>query len=177
VIFRETPLVGAFLIEPEIIADDRGAFARLFDEADFAARGLRVHFQQWSLSRNAKTGTLRGMHYSVGAHAETKLVRVTRGRIYDVIIDLRQDSPTHRQWFAVSLDADLGNSLYIPSGMAHGFQTLKDEAEVLYQIHPGYWPEAARGVRWDDPTFCIVWPEVDRRIMSARDREYPDYCP
>ena len=173
--FVETPIAGAFVVEPQAAYDERGAFARIFCEQEFGAHGLKTHFPQWSVSRNTHKNTLRGMHYSVGPHAETKLVRATRGTVYDVIVDMRQDSPTHRRWFATELGAHSGNALYIPIGVAHGFQTLTDDSEIVYHIHPAFDADAGRGVRWNDPSFGIAWPDADPRIMSARDANYPDY--
>jgi dTDP-4-dehydrorhamnose 3,5-epimerase len=172
VIFTETKLKGAFVIEPERIEDERGFFARTFCEREFEARGLNARVAQCSISFNRKKGTLRGMHYQVAPHEEAKLVRCTRGAIYDVIIDLRADSPTFRQWVAVELTEDNRRMLYIPEGFAHGFQTLEDNTEVFYQISEFYHPESARGVRWDDPAFGIDWPPEDQRVISARDQDY-----
>jgi dTDP-4-dehydrorhamnose 3,5-epimerase len=175
--FVQTPVSGAFIVMPEPISDERGAFARIFCEREFGALGLKTHFPQWSVSRNTLKNTLRGMHYSVGPYAETKLVRATRGSAYDVIIDLRQDSPTYCQWFGLTLDARSGPAIYIPTGIAHGFQTLTDDSEILYHIEPAFVADAGRGVRWNDPAFGVAWPEADQRIISQRDASYPDFCP
>jgi dTDP-4-dehydrorhamnose 3,5-epimerase len=175
--FVETSIAGAFVIAPEPIEDERGAFARIFCQKEFAARGLLTHFAQWSISTNTRRGTLRGMHYSVGPHAETKLVRPTRGAIFDAIVDLRPDSPTYLTWFGATLTATEGRALYIPAGVAHGFQTLVDETEVTYHIDPSFEAGAGRGVRWNDPAFAIAWPDAAERILSARDAAYPDYQP
>jgi len=177
VIFTAAPLAGAFVIEPERKADERGFFARTFSADEFRKQGLCAEFVQCSVSFNARAGTLRGMHYQAARHAETKLVRVTQGAIFDVIVDLRPKSKTFKRWFAAELSADNRRALYIPEGFAHGFQTLGDAAEVFYQISPAYVPEAARGVRWDDPAFGIEWPKAGRRILSERDRSYPDFTP
>lgn len=174
-IFRPTSLPGAFVIEPEPHHDERGLFARTFSADDFAQRGLCSSFSQCSTSFNVRAGTLRGMHYQVPPHAETKLVRVTRGAIYDVILDLRPESPTYRRWFAVELSADDRKALYIPEGLAHGFQTLTDGAEVFYQISTSYQPGSALGVRWDDAAFGITWPPCERRILSPRDSGFADF--
>lgn len=171
-IFRETPLAGAWVLEPERIADERGFFARTWCRRDFEARGLDAAIAQCSVSFNRRRGTLRGLHFQVEPHAEVKLVRVTRGAVWDVIVDLRPGSPTFRQHFAVVLSAEAGNQLYIPKGVAHGFQTLEDATEVSYQISAFYAPEAARGYRWDDPAFAIPWPEP-ATVMSERDRNLP----
>jgi dTDP-4-dehydrorhamnose 3,5-epimerase len=171
-IFRETPLPGAWILEPERIADERGFFARTYCHRDFVARDLDPAIAQCSVSFNHRRGTLRGLHFQVEPHAEAKLVRVTRGAVWDVIVDLRPGSPTFKKNFAVVLSAEAGNQLYIPKGMAHGFQTLEDSTEVFYQISAFYAPEAARGYRWDDPAFAISWPEPVT-VISERDRNLP----
>ena len=173
-IFHETPLRDAYVIEPEPVGDERGLFARTWCERELAARGLDIRIAQCSTSFNVKGGTLRGMHYQIEPFAETKLVRCTRGAIYDVIIDLRRGSPTFRRHFAAVLSADNRKAMYVPKGMAHGFQTLEDRSEVLYQISQFYSPEHARGVRWDDRAFAIRWPDAAVRTISDRDRSYPD---
>lgn len=175
---RETPLSGAFVVEVEAVHDERGFFARTFDREAFAAHGLSAEVGQASVSFNVQAGTLRGMHYQADPHGEEKLVRCTRGAVHDVIVDLRPDSPTFREWFGVDLDADSRRALYIPRGMAHGFQTLTDAAEVLYLISTRYVPASGRGVRWDDPAFGIRWPEPPgERVISERDRTYTDFRP
>jgi len=173
-LFTETQLTGAYIIDPERIADERGFFARTWDRHEFAARGLLTSLAQCNISFNARRGTLRGMHYQAAPYAETKLVRCTAGAIYDVIIDLRPESPTLRQWLAFELSADNRCMLYIPEGFAHGFQTLTDRSEVFYQMTEFYAPDYARGVRWDDPAFGIVWPEAPQ-VIAARDQAYPDF--
>lgn len=170
--FREAPLPGAWVLEPERIADERGFFARTYCRRDFEARGLDPAIAQCSVSFNHRRGTLRGLHFQVEPHAEVKLVRVTRGAVWDVIVDLRPGSPTFKRCFAVVLSAEAGNQLYIPKGMAHGFQTLEDATEVTYQISAFYAPEAARGYRWDDPAFAIPWPEPVA-VISEKDRNLP----
>jgi dTDP-4-dehydrorhamnose 3,5-epimerase len=174
VILRETPIAGAFVVEPQPHVDERGFFARTWCADEFAAHGLTARLVQASVSYNRRRGTLRGLHYQLAPHAETKLVRCTRGAIWDVIVDLRPDSPTYRGHTAVVLDADNRLALYVPEGCAHGFQTLADDSEVLYQMSASHAPESARGVRWDDPAFAIMWPPADR-IISERDRRYPDF--
>lgn len=171
-IFRETPLPGAWVLTPERFEDERGFFARTYCRRDFESRGLDPDIAQCSVSWNHRRGTLRGLHFQTAPHEEVKLVRVTRGAIWDVIVDLRPDSPTFRQHAAVVLSAEGGHQLYIPKGMAHGFQTLADETEVFYQISAFYAPEAARGYRWDDPAFAIPWPEPVT-VMSEKDRNLP----
>ena len=175
-IFAETPLPGAFVIEPEPLEDARGPFARTWCRREFEGRGLETGIAQCSTSFNKQKGTLRGMHYQVSPAAETKIVRCTRGALYDVIIDLRPDSPTFTRHFAAVLTADNRKALYVPTGFAHGFQTLEDGSEILYQISEFYSPEHSRGVRWDDPIFEISWPEDERTIVE-RDRSYPDFRP
>ena len=173
----ETPLAGAFVIELEALEDERGFFARTFDAATFREHGLDPHVAQCSTSFNEKSGTLRGMHYQAAPDQECKLVRCTRGRIFDVIVDLRPDSQTYCRWFGIELAADGGRELYVPKDFAHGFQTLEDGSEVLYQISHEYLPARARGVRWDDPAFGIDWPAAADRRMSAKDGNYPDFKP
>lgn len=174
-IFRETSLPGAFVIEVQRLEDDRGFFGRIFCRREFLAHGLNPGVVQCSISFNRKAGTLRGMHYQEAPHAEDKLIRCSRGALYDVIIDLREGSPTFRKWEAVELTEDNRRMLYVPKGFAHGFQTLADHTEVIYQMSEFYHPESARGVRWNDPAFGIRWPAADREILSDRDRDWPDY--
>ncbi|HLQ69530.1 MAG TPA: dTDP-4-dehydrorhamnose 3,5-epimerase [Gemmatimonadales bacterium] len=173
-IIHATALPGAFVIEPERHEDARGWFARSYCQREFAAHGLKVPIVQCSTSFNRRRGTLRGMHYQTAPHAEAKLIRCTRGAIWDVALDLRPDSPTVYRHVGVQLSAENGAALYIPEGCAHGFQTLVDDTEVLYQMSEFYAPEAARGIRYDDPAFGIEWP-VDAPILLERDRMYPDY--
>ncbi len=172
-IFVETKLKGAYIIELEPIADERGLFARSWCQQEFEAHGLNPNLVQCNISFNKKKGTLRGMHYQVAPHEEAKLVRCTKGAIYDVIIDLRSGSLTFKQWIAVELTAENHKMLYIPEGFTHGFQSLTDNTEVFYQMSEFYHPECARGVRWNDPTFKIEWPQ-DERIITAKDMQYPD---
>lgn len=174
--FEPTPLAGAVVVELERRTDDRGFFARAFCRDEFVAAGLPAEFVQQSVSFNARRGTLRGMHFQAAPREEPKLVRCTQGAILDVIVDLRRDSPTHRRWFAIELSADNHRALYIPPGLAHGFQTLADASEILYQMAERYVPDLARGVRWNDPAFGIAWPIADP-FMSERDATYPDYAP
>jgi len=176
VIFKPTRIVGAFEIEPERVVDERGFFARTFCRSEFADQGLTTEWVQCSISFSTRQGTLRGMHYQVEPYAEAKLVRCTRGAIYDVILDLRRDSPTFRRWSAAELSPTNRRAVYVPPGCAHGFQTLEDETEVLYQMSRIYHPQSARGVRWDDRAFGIEWPDRAPTIAS-RDRDYPDFEP
>jgi dTDP-4-dehydrorhamnose 3,5-epimerase len=170
-IFTETKLKGAFIIEPEKLEDDRGFFARTFCQEELKTHGLNPHLVQCSISFNKRKGTLRGMHYQVAPHEETKLVRCTMGAIYDVIIDLRPSSLTFKQWVGVELSAENHRMLYVPERFAHGFQTLANNTEVFYQMSEYYYQESSRGVRWNDPTFGIKWPYNDW-IISTRDRQY-----
>ncbi len=170
--FIETKLVNAFIIEVDRIEDERGFFARTFARDVFEASSLRNDFVQSSISYNARSGTLRGMHYQAPPYAEAKLVRCTRGAIFDVIVDLRLGSPTEREWVGTDLTADNHRMLYVPEGFAHGFVTLEDASEVFYEITQYYNAEAARGVRWDDPALGIVWPRPPA-VVSARDRSLP----
>jgi dTDP-4-dehydrorhamnose 3,5-epimerase len=173
-ILFKTPLKDAFLIKLERREDERGFFARTWCQREFATYGLHTQWVQCNISFNKKKGTLRGMHYQVSPYEEAKLVRCTRGAIYDVVIDLRPDSPTFKHHLAVMLSAQNYKMLYIPEGMAHGFQTLENNTEVFYHMSQFYAPECGRGVRWDDPAFMISWPD-DERIISERDRNYPDF--
>ena len=167
-LFIETKLAGVYIIELEKIEDDRGFFARTFCQREFEAHGLNPRIAQCSVSFNRRKGTLRGMHYQVAPYEESKLVRCTMGAIYDVAVDLRPDSLTHKQWMAVELTEDNRRALYIPAGCAHGFQTLEDNSEVFYQMSEVYHPECARGLRWNDPVFGIQWPS-ETLVASARD--------
>lgn len=173
-LFSPTPIAGVVLAEAEPRTDARGAFARLHCPEEFAAAGHSFTPAQTSLSRNPLKGTLRGMHHQPAPHAETKLVRVTRGRIYDVAIDLRPDSATYRRWTAAELSAENLKALLIPEGVAHGFLTLEPDTDVLYQITPAFRPGHEAGVRWDDPAFGIEWP-MRPALISDRDAAYPDH--
>jgi dTDP-4-dehydrorhamnose 3,5-epimerase len=173
-IFTETALGGAFLVDVERREDARGFFARSWCEDEARAHGLDPRVVQCNISFNKTRGTLRGMHYQVAPCQEAKLVRCTAGAIYDVIIDLRVDSPTFKRHVGVVLSAENRRALYVPEDFAHGFQTLADDTEVFYQMSTVYSPAHARGVRWDDPAFGIVWPPAER-IITERDRTYPDF--
>lgn len=173
--FIPTKLRGAFLIEPTELEDERGFFARTWCQKEFAERGLNPNLVQCSISFNKLRGTLRGMHYQVAPHEEAKLVRCTMGAIYDVIIDLRPDSPTFKEWVATELTAENRLMLFIPEGFAHGFITMKDASEVFYQISEYYHSESARGIRWDDPTFGIKWFLDGPTVISQRDEAYSDF--
>ena len=171
--FVETTLAGAFLVKPEPIEDERGLFARTYCVNEFTAHDISANFLQCSTSYNRRKDTLRGLHYQVAPYEEEKLVRCTRGAIYDVIVDLRPDSATRFKWHAEELTAENRCALYIPKGFAHGFKTLVDGSEVFYQIGQLYNPAAANGIRWDDPLLNISWPG-DVPHLSKRDRSYPD---
>ncbi|MCU0526158.1 MAG: dTDP-4-dehydrorhamnose 3,5-epimerase [Elainella sp. Prado103] len=173
-IFTETKLKGAFILDLELRADNRGAFARTFCMKEFEAHGLKPTVAQCNLSYNYKAGTLRGMHYQVPPAAETKLVRCTKGAIYDVIIDLRPDSPTYLQHIGVELTAENHRALYVPEMFAHGYQALTDGAEVAYQVGEFYTPGYERGIRYDDPTFKIEWP-MPITVISDKDASWPAF--
>ena len=173
--FVETPLAGAFVVGIEAHADARGFFARTWCADEFAAHGLQNVCVQMSLSRNERRGTVRGMHLQLPPSHESKLVRAMRGALYDVIIDLRPDSPTYLRHFGVELSAQAHNALYIPPTFAHGFQTLADETEVHYQMSDSHAPELAYGIRWTDPAFAIAWPLAQATAIHPRDAQYPDF--
>lgn len=170
-IFTETKLKGAYVIDIEPREDERGFFARSWCEDEFKKHGLNPRLVQCNISFNKKRGTLRGMHYQIAPFPEAKLVRCTMGSIYDVIIDLRPDSPTFKQWQSVELTAENRRALYIPEDFGHGFQTLTDYSEVLYQMTESFHPECARGVRWNDPAFAIEWP-IKETTIANRDLSY-----
>jgi dTDP-4-dehydrorhamnose 3,5-epimerase len=174
VIFRETALRGAWIVELEPREDERGFFARSWCEDEFAEHGLTTRIAQCNISWNARRGTLRGLHFQAEPHAEVKLVRCVRGAIYDVIVDLRPSSPSYKHWVGVELTAENRHTLYVPERFAHGFQTLVDDTELFYQVSEPHAPSAERGVRWDDPAFAIAWPIPDP-ILSDKDRAWPDF--
>jgi dTDP-4-dehydrorhamnose 3,5-epimerase len=171
--FTESPLPGAFVVTPQPQADARGMFARTVCEEEFAQAGLDGRFVQQSVSWNPRAGTLRGMHYQRLPYAENKLVRVTRGVIFDVIVDLRPGSATLREWFGIELSADNRLQLYVPKGFAHGFQTLQPDTEVFYQMTEPFQADSASGFRWDDSTVAIKWPEAVSRLIGERDLALP----
>jgi dTDP-4-dehydrorhamnose 3,5-epimerase len=181
-IFTETRLKGAYVIELEPIRDERGFFARSYCQREFAARGLSLRLVQCNLSFNKRRGTLRGMHYQEAPHSEAKLVACAAGTIYDVIIDLRHESPTYGQWTSVELKGFTGAAaenpklLYVPEGFAHGYQTLEDDTHLFYQMSEFYHAESSRGVRWNDPRLAIKWPDIEP-IISEKDRAFPDFIP
>lgn len=174
-VFVETKLDGAYLVKLEPFEDERGFFALSWSEKEFAARGLESRLVECNVSFNRRQGTLRGMHYQEAPHGQVKLVRCTRGSIFDVIIDLRASSPTFKQWVGAELSAENRHALYIPRDFAHGFQTLTDDSEILYQMSDPFVPGSGRGVRWNDPAFNIGWPEDTRSILQ-RDQQFPDFA-
>jgi dTDP-4-dehydrorhamnose 3,5-epimerase len=174
--FVETPLAGAFVIDPEPRVDDRGFFARVFCRDEFQAQGLELSVAQSNVSFNEHRATLRGLHYQIGPHREAKLVRCTTGAIFDAIVDVRPDSSTLRHWYGVELNANNHRMLYVPVGFAHGYLTLTDRTEVFYQVSEFYNAEFERGVRWDDPAFGIRWP-FRPELISDKDRAHPLFEP
>ncbi len=173
-IFSESELEGVYLVKPERLEDERGFFARTLCQEEFSRAGLVSSFVQSSISYNRSKGTLRGMHFQAAPNEETKLVRCTTGAIHDVIVDLRKESPTFLKWISAELSADNRLALYVPAGCAHGFLTLQDDSEVLYEITPAYQPHGTRGFRWNDPAFGIRWP-AEISMISERDSTYPDF--
>lgn len=174
-IARATKLPGAFILEPEMFADERGFFARVWSEQELATLGVEGRFIEANISFNKQAGTLRGMHYQAAPFGQAKLVRCTRGSIYDVGIDLREDSATFKQWVGLELSAENRLMLYLPGDFGHGYLTLENDAEVHYQVTKAYAPEYARGFRWDDSAFQIQWPAVASLNINKRDREYPKF--
>jgi len=174
VIFRPLRIAGAYAIEPEPHLDERGSFGRAWCSREFEAHGLPSLMYQCSISTNRRRGTLRGMHYSVPPHAEAKLIRCINGSVYDVLLDLRPESATYRHWIAEALSRDNGVALFLPEGIAHGFQTLEDNTDVLYLMNEFYHPDCSRAVRWNDPAFGIQWPLGDA-IISDSDRNCPSF--
>lgn len=173
-IFNKLPLQDAYVIEPELIEDIRGFYARALCEKEFADHGMALNIVQSNISFSKKTGTLRGLHYQVAPHLETKIVRCTQGAIYDVIIDMREDSPTYKQWHGEELTSENRKTLYIPGGFAQGFITLQDDSEVSYNVTEFYHPESERGLRYNDPAFGVEWP-IAPVVMSDKDCNCPDF--
>ncbi|MFN2499490.1 MAG: dTDP-4-dehydrorhamnose 3,5-epimerase [Pyrinomonadaceae bacterium] len=174
-IFHESKLKGVYLIEPTRFEDERGFFATSFSQGAFEGQGLKGCFVENHISYNRRRGTLRGLHYQAAPYGQAKLVRCTRGAIFDVVVDLRFDSSSFRKWIGTELTAENRLMLYLPGDVAHGFQTLEDDTEVFYQVSEFYQPEAYKGFRWNDPAFGIEWPLTEERIMLARDSSYPDF--
>ncbi len=173
--FHPTDLMGCFVVRPKKIADDRGHFARAFCADEFAGQGLNPRMLQLNAAATHRAGTVRGMHYQKAPHEEAKFVRCTRGAIYDVVVDLRPASPTRGKWFGIELTAEDGAMVYVPEGCAHGYQTLADGAEMYYLTSASYAPDAASGVRFDDPALAIAWP-LAVTVVSEADRRWPDYA-
>jgi dTDP-4-dehydrorhamnose 3,5-epimerase len=173
--FIETKLKDVYIVEPERFEDDRGFFSPSFSQREFAARGLASRFVESNTSYNRRRGTLRGLHYQGAPYGQAKLVRCTRGAIYDVAVDLRSNSPTFRRWVGKELSAENRLMMYLPGDVAHGFQTLEDDTEVFYQVSDSYHPEANAGWRWNDPAFSIEWPLPDECVINTRDASYPDF--
>lgn len=173
-IFTKTNLEGAFIVEIQRLEDERGFFARSFCQREFQEHGLNPKLAQCNISYNKIKGTMRGMHFQADPYQEAKLVRCMQGAIHDVIIDLRLDSPTYKEHFAIDLIAEAHNALYVPEGFAHGFLTLAPETYVFYQMSEFYAPGYARGFRWNDPAFNVNWP-AEIEMISERDANYPDF--
>ena len=173
--FLPQTIAGVFVVETDAHRDERGSFARIFCTDEFAAAGISFATPQMNLSGNAKRHTLRGMHYQDPPHAEAKFVRAVRGSAFDVVIDLRTDSPTYKKWLAVTLDSRTLNGVFVPEGCAHGFLTLEDDTDILYQMGRPFVAGHERGVRWDDPAFAIAWPALPA-VISPRDAQYPNYA-
>jgi dTDP-4-dehydrorhamnose 3,5-epimerase len=173
VIFTETRLGGAFVIDIEPHRDDRGYFARVWCAREFEEHGLDTRMAQCNVAHNTRKGILRGMHYQQPPYSEVKLVRCTRGAVYDVIVDMREDSATRLQWFGVELSGDNHRMLYVPEGFAHGYVTLRDDSELFYQVSQFYTPRAEGGVRWNDPLVGIEWPDVGPLLISEKDSAWP----
>ena len=174
--FHDTPLPGVHFVDADVFPDERGAFIRAWLPEDFAAKGLETRLAQGSFAVNRRRGTIRGMHYQTAPFEEVKLIRVVRGAIFDVALDLRRDSPTFLQWVGVELAADRPRMLYVPRGCAHGYQTLTDDAEVFYLVSTAYSPAHQTGVRWNDPAFGIEWPLGPPTVINERDATYPDFA-
>lgn len=175
-ILREASIAGAWTIDVEPLIDERGLFARTFDAALLTERGLSADVVQCSTSFSARAATLRGLHFQAEPHGECKVVRCTAGAVYDVLVDLRPGSATHGRWAAFELTSENRRAVYVPRGVAHGFQTLVDGSELVYMMDAPFEPAAARGVRWDDPAFAIEWPAAPGgRTISERDRGFADY--
>jgi dTDP-4-dehydrorhamnose 3,5-epimerase len=175
--FTEMRLPGVFVVETDMFPDERGVFHRLWTPEGFAAEGLETTIAQAGISTNRRRGTLRGLHLQVPPFAQAKTLYATRGAVFDVVVDLRAESPTYLQWVGVELTADNGRALYVPPGLAHGYQTLTDDAAVMYFVSAPYAPAAERGVRWNDPAFAIVWPIDPPSIVHPRDAGFPDFAP
>ena len=175
--FTETKISGAFLVDLKRIVDERGFFSRAWSAREFAELGLESDFPEINLSLSLRKGTIRGLHYQKEPHSEAKFVRCIRGSLFDVVVDLRPASPTYLQWAAFEISASTYQGIYVPAGCAHGVQTLEDETEMFYMVSSCYHAASEAGIRWDDPLFNVEWPDVARRIVSEKDRSWPDYQP
>lgn len=173
--FNETSIAGAFRVDLKRIEDSRGFFARAWSSREFREMGLVADFPETNFSMSTRKGTIRGLHYQKAPHQEAKFVRCVRGALFDVVIDLRPDSPTFHQWAGFEIRASDYQAIYVPAGCAHGVQTLEDDTEMLYMVSAGYQPAAEAGIRWDEPFFNVEWPDVGRRIVSEKDQSWPDY--
>jgi dTDP-4-dehydrorhamnose 3,5-epimerase len=176
-IFTRTPIDGVFRVDVEPAEDARGSFARAWSVREFAEMGLATDFPEINFSSSSRRGTIRGLHYQAAPHQEAKFVRCIRGALFDVVVDLRPDSPTRYRWAGFEIRASLRQSIYIPGGCAHGVKTLEDDTEMLYMVSACYQPGAEFGIRWDDPFFDISWPDPDTQILSDKDRSWPDFRP
>lgn len=174
-VFRSLTIAGAYLIELEPREDNRGMFARQYSEDEFISKGLNAYWPEINVSANRRIDTLRGMHFQKAPHEEVKLIRCTRGKIFDVVLDLRPDSPSFRRWYGAELSQENRSSLYVPAGCAHGYQTMLDDCEVLYLVSTRYVGGAEGGIRWDDPYFSIEWPKAMERVISSKDQSWPDF--
>lgn len=174
--FIQTPLSGAYVVELEKRGDDRGFFARAFCVEEFTAHGLNPTVLQANISESARKGTLRGLHYQIAPFGEVKFIRCIKGSVYDVLVDLRPESHTFKQWFGIELTAENQKAVYIPEGFAHGHQTLEDDSQIMYLVSQKYSPEHERGLRWDDPSITIQWP-LKPTVMSDKDTHWPDFTP
>ena len=170
----DLPVEGARRIEPDFHRDDRGGFARAWCRKEFSEAGIELDFVQANVARTAEAGVVRGLHYQVEPHAEAKLLRCTRGAVFDVIVDVRPDSETYLEWVGVELDAEGASQVLVPAGCAHGYQTLREDCEVFYLVSAYYAPEAERGIRWDDPAFGVDWPRAATSV-SPKDRGWPPF--
>ena len=174
-LFRETKLKGAYVVDLDKKEDERGFFARVWCKKEFEAKGLNTNFVQANLALTRRKGTLRGLHYQIQPHQEVKLIRCIKGKIFDVLVDLRPASPTFKEWFGIQLTPNNYQMLYIPENIAHGYLILEDDSEVFYQVSKYYSPAAERGIRWNDPALNINWPETSNLILSDKDKNWPDY--
>ena len=175
-IFLETKIKGAFLLIPERMEDERGFFAKAWCRDEFQRQGLATHFAQMNISFSKSAGTLRGLHFQLPPYEEAKVIRCTQGAIFDVIVDVRESSPTYKMWVGVELSSENYKMLYVPEGVAHGFQTLRDGTEVVYPVTQAHVVEFERGIRWDDPQIDIQWPAAKERIVSEKDRSWPNFA-